>query len=57
MGPNQDANWCVMRPWMDHVLGTRIPYTGTEREVADLDRAAQKAARRTTQAPALAARS
>jgi hypothetical protein len=24
MGANQDANWCVTKPWMDHLLGTRI---------------------------------
>ncbi|HEX5059879.1 MAG TPA: hypothetical protein VFV99_10995 [Kofleriaceae bacterium] len=23
MGHNQDANWCVKRPWMDTVMGTR----------------------------------
>lgn len=35
MAPNQDANWCVTFPWWDHVLGTRVPYLGTERELAD----------------------
>ncbi|MGE0785501.1 MAG: hypothetical protein AB7S26_07425 [Sandaracinaceae bacterium] len=51
MAPNQDANWCVTRPWMDHLMGTREPYVGTERELADRarrqakkDRAAAKAA-------------
>lgn len=29
MGRNQDANWCVTRPWFDVILGTRIRYTGT----------------------------
>lgn len=24
MGPNQDANWCVTKPWFDIVMGTRI---------------------------------
>ncbi|MCB9668344.1 MAG: hypothetical protein H6736_22645 [Alphaproteobacteria bacterium] len=38
MGPNQDANWCVTRPWTDHLLGTRIPYAGTEREAQDIER-------------------
>ncbi|MCW5802887.1 MAG: hypothetical protein KIT31_10915 [Deltaproteobacteria bacterium] len=32
MGPNQNANWCVTRPWFDIVMGTREPYAGTERE-------------------------
>ncbi len=26
MGPDQDANWCVTRPWFDWVMGTRKPY-------------------------------
>ena len=43
MGPNQDANWCVTRPWFDHLMGTREPYVGTEREAKDI---ARKAARR-----------
>jgi hypothetical protein len=29
MGKNQDANWCVTLPIMDHVLGTRVYYYGT----------------------------
>ncbi|MFN7975569.1 MAG: sterol desaturase family protein [Acidobacteriota bacterium] len=32
MGPNQDANWCVTRPWFDWVMGTREKYVGTECE-------------------------
>jgi hypothetical protein len=24
MGPNQDANWCVTRPWFDWIMGTRV---------------------------------
>lgn len=35
MGPNQHANWCVTRPWMDHWMGTRERYVGTAREAAD----------------------
>ena len=35
MGPNQDANWCVTKPWFDILLGTREPYVGTEREAQD----------------------
>lgn len=34
MGPNQDANWCVTRPWFDILMGTREPYVGTEAELA-----------------------
>jgi len=34
MGPNQNANWCVTRPWADIVKGTREPYLGTARERA-----------------------
>jgi len=30
MGANQDANWCVTRPWFDHLMGTRVDYTYTE---------------------------
>ena len=40
MGPNQDANWCVTRPWFDNLMGTREPYVGTEREQKDLARRA-----------------
>jgi len=35
MGPNQDANWGVTRPWFDRIMGTRDPYVGTERERKD----------------------
>lgn len=24
MNSNQDANWCVTRPWFDYILGTRV---------------------------------
>ncbi len=42
MGPNQDANWCVSWPWFDHVMGTRVPYVGTERETKDRARRAER---------------
>ena len=45
MGPNQHANWCVTWPWFDHVMGTREPYLGTEREASDRARASARAAR------------
>lgn len=35
MAPDQDANWCVTRPWFDRVMGTRKAYVGTDREAAD----------------------
>lgn len=44
MGPNQDANWCVTRPWFDEWMGTREPYVGTERERERRERRVAKAA-------------
>lgn len=35
MGANQHANWCVTFPLMDYVMGTRVPYVGTEAERLD----------------------
>ena len=35
MAPNQDANWCVTKPWFDHIMGTREVYLGTDREAQD----------------------
>ena len=46
MGPDQDANWCVTRPWFDHLMGTRKPYVGTERETRDLERKKERDARK-----------
>lgn len=46
MGPEQDANWCVTKPWFDKVMGTRVRYVGTEREQLDQTRKAQREARR-----------
>jgi sterol desaturase/sphingolipid hydroxylase (fatty acid hydroxylase superfamily) len=42
MGPDQNVNWCVTRPWFDHLMGTRVPYLGTDRAARD---AARRAAR------------
>lgn len=42
MGPNQNANWNVVRPWMDHLMGTREPYVGTEREKRDREKRAKR---------------
>lgn len=44
MGPKQDANWCVTKPWFDHLMGTRVPYVGTEREKKDVERKQRRAA-------------
>jgi len=46
MGPDQHQNWCVTRPWFDHIMGTRKPYVGTQRERRDRERAAARSARR-----------
>ena len=43
MGPNQNSNWCVTRPWFDLIMGTREPYVGTERERRDEKRRAARA--------------
>lgn len=40
LGPDQDKNWCVTKPWFDWVMGTRVPYVGTTREAADRARRA-----------------
>ena len=49
MGTNQDANWCVTRPWFDWILGTRDRYAFTAREtrrrLEALKRALGRAAR------------
>lgn len=50
MAPNQDANWCVTKPWFDHLMGTREPYVGTERERLDRERATARAARKAQRA-------
>lgn len=42
MAPNQDANWCVTRPWFDQLMGTREPYVGTAQEAEDLARAERR---------------
>lgn len=35
MGPDQDANWGVTRPWVDIIMKTRKPYVGTADEARD----------------------
>lgn len=45
LAPNQDANWCVTRPWWDLLRGTREPWIGTDRERADGERRRIRAGR------------
>lgn len=45
MGPDQDANWCVTRPWFDQLMGTRKPYLGTPEEKAATARFEKRRAR------------
>jgi len=42
MGPDQNTNWCVTKPWFDHVMGTRKPYIGTEKYEIDQQRRAAR---------------
>lgn len=51
LGPNPHANWCVTRPWFDHIMGTREPYLGTEREARDNARRAARKAKRDAAIP------
>ncbi|TNE46521.1 MAG: hypothetical protein EP343_23230 [Deltaproteobacteria bacterium] len=55
MGPNQDANWCVTRPWFDVLMGTREPYVGTEQEQNDIAKREAHKQRREEQRQAMAA--
>jgi len=36
MGPNQEANFCITKPWFDALMGTREHYIGTDREKSDI---------------------
>ena len=31
MAQNEEANWGVVTPWVDWIMGTRVPYLGTPR--------------------------
>ena len=44
MGADQDANWCVTRPWFDKLMKTRKPYAFTDAERRDRAPARKKAA-------------
>jgi sterol desaturase/sphingolipid hydroxylase (fatty acid hydroxylase superfamily) len=50
MGPDQNCNWGVTRPWFDQLLGTRVPYVGTEREALDQQKMAKFRARKAAKA-------
>jgi hypothetical protein len=52
MGPDQHKNWCVTKPWFDEIMGTRVPYAGTAREIADRAKRARRAATEATPAAA-----
>ncbi|MEZ4365417.1 MAG: hypothetical protein R2939_03905 [Kofleriaceae bacterium] len=54
LGPDQDANWCVTRPWFDDLLGTRKRYLGTERAAADEAKRARRAENAAARAAAAA---
>jgi sterol desaturase/sphingolipid hydroxylase (fatty acid hydroxylase superfamily) len=43
MGADQDCNWGVTSDWFDRLVGTRVPYCGTEKEAADHARRAGRA--------------
>jgi sterol desaturase/sphingolipid hydroxylase (fatty acid hydroxylase superfamily) len=44
MGPNQHKNWGVTFEWFDRLRGTRVPYVGTPKELADRKRNTERAA-------------
>ncbi len=44
MAPNQNANWGIVRPWYDQIMGTRLPYSGTPAERPSAPRAAKQVA-------------
>lgn len=46
MGPNQDMNWCVTKPWLDALMGTREKYVGTPMEEKAIERKRRVAERR-----------
>ncbi|MDE2422566.1 MAG: hypothetical protein KGO49_15470, partial [Gammaproteobacteria bacterium] len=36
MTSNQNANWCVTRPWFDYIMGTRVITTASQTETNPL---------------------
>ncbi len=44
MGPNQNMNWCVTKPWFDILMGTRASFVGT-RNKEETDRVQRELAR------------
>ena len=58
MGSNQDANWCVTRPWFDWIMRTRVPYAFTkleaQRRLKELKKSLrQKLPRKLTRVPSV----
>jgi sterol desaturase/sphingolipid hydroxylase (fatty acid hydroxylase superfamily) len=43
MGPNQHKNWGVTFQWFDKLQGTRVPFAGTDKELADRAKTAERA--------------
>jgi sterol desaturase/sphingolipid hydroxylase (fatty acid hydroxylase superfamily) len=43
LGPNQHKNWGVTFEWFDKLRGTRVPYVGTPKELADRKRTRERA--------------
>jgi sterol desaturase/sphingolipid hydroxylase (fatty acid hydroxylase superfamily) len=43
MGVNQHRNWGVTFKWFDELKGTREPYVGTDKELADRKRNQERA--------------
>ena len=42
MGPDQEQNWGVTHDWFDRLVGTRVPYVGTDKEASDRARRARR---------------
>jgi sterol desaturase/sphingolipid hydroxylase (fatty acid hydroxylase superfamily) len=42
MGTNQHANWGVTHDWFDRLVGTRVPYLGTDKQREDEARRAAR---------------
>lgn len=51
LGRNQDANWCVTHPLFDYVMGTRVPYLGTQAQMQDDARRVARRRAKTNDAP------
>lgn len=45
MGPDQNCNWGIVRPWFDQLTGSRVVYVGTQLERRDRARRQARAAK------------